>query len=116
MSGAPGQSGTVEASAESQAGHGVRGAGRSLASGRKGPFVPPAPLPDLPEVSGASLVTQPLSPALGWLPSSLAGPLRGMSCVARLQVLGGQQRCEGFSPLCLPVEAAVAAVLWLPVV
>ena len=53
---------------------------------------------------------------LGWLPSSLAGPLRGVSCVAQLQVLGGQQRREGFSPLCLPVEAAVAAVLWLPVV
>lgn len=49
--------------------------------------------------------------SLGWLPSSLAGPLRGVSCVARLQVLGGQQRREGFSPLCLPVEAAVAAVL-----
>lgn len=53
---------------------------------------------------------------LGWLPSSLAGPLRGMSCVARLQVLGGQQRREGFSLLRLPAEAAVAAVLWLPVV
>lgn len=53
---------------------------------------------------------------LGWLPSSLAGPLRRMPCVARLQVLGGQQRREGLSLLRLPAEAAVAAVLWLPVV
>ena len=105
MSGTPGQSGTVEASAESQAGHGVRGAARSLASGRKGPFVPPAPLPDLPEVAGASLGTQLPSPALGWPPSSCQlHPGSGAAPVVPRPSPGPRRRVVGRGPRLSPTH------------